>query len=66
MHRQTTLCLCGVITVWNLRLYIHAARSVEIFTEWRYLKSPFTFLMNLSFKDVLIESRVVFFCHSEP
>ena len=48
-HRQTTLCLCGVITVSNLRLYIHATQSVEIFTEWRYL----------SFKEMLIESRVV-------
>ena len=32
-HRQITLCLYGVITVWNLRLYIHATRSVQIFSE---------------------------------
>ena len=37
-HRQTTLC---VYAVWNLSLYIHAARAVEILVE--ILKSPFTF-----------------------
>ena len=33
--------MCGVIAVWNLRLYIHAARLVEVLVE--ILKSPFTF-----------------------
>ena len=60
-HRWTTLCLCSVMTVCNLRLYIHATRSVEIFTESRYLKSPFTFMLKLSFKEMLSESRVAFF-----
>ena len=35
MHRHTTLYLSGVMTVCKLRLYIHATRSVEIYTDKR-------------------------------
>ena len=56
-HRQTTLRLCGVITVWNLRLNIHATRSVEILIEWRYLNKNFNRSCRVNIKSQVPNSN---------